>query len=69
MKEYMRKYMNGYYQENKDKWSKKEICEECGREYTKSHKSEHTKTKRHRIITEKHRKNAESVLKKNVGLQ
>ena len=36
-----------YYQENKDRFCQKHVCETCGGHFTIKHKTQHYKTKQH----------------------
>jgi hypothetical protein len=46
-------YRKKYYEENKDKWYKKEVCGICGGKYTGSNKTAHNDTKKHKKAVEK----------------
>jgi len=46
-KEQIKEYKKDYYQDKKNKINQKFNCELCGGKYTKSHKTQHLKTKKH----------------------
>ena len=48
-----REYLKQYYKENKEKYYKRMVCEECGGGYSRNNVTNHKRSKKHKDIIEK----------------